>query len=167
MTVRKFVRTLLVLLTAITALLALLSCSRTLNDDIFSFAASDSAFTLVFPSDLGEIKCACTKKGALATAEIIYPTRSAGTVITYDGNVCTINIGETKIPLSEDAASKLTVVFDTIFRGADGASISRSADGKNTVVSYPDATLVLGENHAPTSVECGRIIAIEDFVISK
>lgn len=142
------------------ALLALLSCTKG-ERNIFAFSEGDCDFTLVFPSEIGEIRCLCARRDGIISGKIEAFSEKCPTV-TYDGN-CYITSGDVKIPLSPEASERFTAIFDTLFRGSEGAVSSRSDDGEFTVIKYGEDTVILNGEGFPVELNVGRKIGILDF----
>ncbi len=151
-------------LCAILASLSLTACRTAEETDIFAYTSADAIWQLVIESEYGEITLDCTKTGGVITAVISSPERSRGVAVRYDGMSCTLDADGMQIPLSAEAADGLTKIFDIMFRGAEGASIARSADGEETVVTYSLGKLTLGRNMLPASVTCGRCVKILSYL---
>ena len=55
--------------------------------------------------------------------------------------------------MSEEASVGLTSVFDLLFRGEDGVlSVKKSSDGLETVITYSDGVVTVGEDGLPVAV---------------
>lgn len=144
----------------IIALLTLLSCTKG-EKNIFAFSQGDCDFTLVFPSEIGEIRCLCTRRDGIIIGKIEAFSEKCPTV-TYDGN-CYLTSGDVKISLSPRASERFAAIFDTLFRGSEGAVSSKSSDGEFTVIKYGEDTLTLNGEGFPVELNVGRKIGILDF----
>ncbi len=141
------------------------ACDRDARN-IFAFTERDASFTLTVESEYGDISCSCTREGELITATVFSPERSAGCTVTVRGSACTLSVGGADIALSNEAAAPLTCIFDLMFRGDSGATVSKSADGESTVISYEDGKLTLDGELMPAEVNCGRKVKISSYLIS-
>ncbi len=136
------------------------------DTNIFGFTEHDASFTLTVESEYGDISCSCTREGELITATVTSPERSAGCTVTVSGSACTLSVSGADIALSAEAAAPLTCIFELMFRGDSGATVSKSADGQSTVVSYADGALTLDGGLMPAEVNCGRRVKISSYLIS-
>lgn len=132
--------------------------------DIFAFSECGATFTLIFPSENGDVTLSCTRDGVSYTAKIVSPERSRDITIVSDSGAVTVCAGEVKIPLSEAAAQHFSCIFDVMYRGDVGATVTRSGDGECTLISYDDGVLTLDENGIPTEIDVGRIVKIKDYL---
>lgn len=162
---------------AASALLAVLpavfcGCGAADADELFVYCGAPAEFSLIFPSQYGDVTCDAVKNGDTVVLKVRSPERSAGVAVTCGAAGCTIEADGTVIPLSENAASALTNVIRTICSGeAESSAPTRSADGTETVISYPYGTLTLNENLMPCRVECAavngenRTVRIENYTL--
>lgn len=151
-------KTIVCVMCAVVMLIPLHGCAKSGGRDIFTYAAHDAEFSLVFPSETGDLECSVVRGGNIFSLRIVSPARSSNFSAVCDGVSCKLvpladdGTPSVEIPLSESASAPLVRIFSLITRGSEGAQVSKSADGETTVVTYSDGTVVLGSDSLPVSV---------------
>ena len=163
---------LLALMPALSALL-LCGCGSVHTPAVFGYVSCDARFEVEFPSRTDTVVCSAERKDGKVSLTVITPERSADlrVISSPDGCVIIPKDGGDGIPLSSRASEGLTEVFALLYRGSDGSeSISRSADGQSTVITYPDGCVTVGADMLPTSVEisggCVRTVVINGYTVT-
>ena len=120
---------------------------------IFDYTRYAADFALVFPSEAGDVECSVSRNEECVYLTVVKPERSAYLSVELKGGNCLVHSSETVIPLSAEAARGLTAIFDLLYRGDNGVrSVKKSSDGLETVITYDDGSVVLGEDRLPVAV---------------
>lgn len=155
-----------VIFAALTAVFSA-GCSKQSDSGIFTYAASDAEFGMIFSSagsESGEVECVCVKKDGTYSLRVAKPERTASLVIVCDGKSVTLTPvagdggASCAIRLSEQAAEPLLALFGILSHGRENSSVSVSPDGEERIVTYQNGTLTLRDDAAgnivPTLVSC-------------
>ncbi len=120
---------------------------------IFDYTRYTADFVAVFPSEYGDVECSVTRDEDTIALSVVKPERSSYLAAEIRGGVCAITSPVENLPLSAEAARGLTAVFDLLYRGDNGVrSVKKSSDGLETVITYEDGAVILGEDKLPVSV---------------
>lgn len=162
---------LLALIPTLSALL-LCGCRSVHTPAVFGYVSCDARFEVEFPSRTDTVICSVERKDGTLSLTVVTPERSADLRVISSPDRCVIipKDGGDGIPLSSRASEGLTEVFALLYRGSDGSeSISRSADGQSTVITYPDGCVTVGADMLPSSVEiigdCTRTVTISGYTV--
>lgn len=169
-----FIRKNLLVFCAALALIAVMftGCKGAASPAVFGYTSCDAEFTIVFPSDTGDVECSATRSGGTVALTVKRPDRSAKLKVICSPDGCVIvPAGGEGIPLSSSAAEGLRKVFDILYRGDDGNTvITRTEDGSGTTITYDDGSVTVNGDLLPTLVEIGgeemRKVMIPDYRIT-
>ncbi len=138
-----------------------ISCTADSSTDggLMKYAGENVTYTATFEEGMTG---RCERSGGTTVLRMTSPERLAGLTVTYDGATCSVGVEGMDIPLSADVAAGLTDVFDLLAR-EDGVP-TKSPDGTQTVVTFADGTVTVGEDGVPVKVTVGeREINIGDW----
>ena len=120
---------------------------------IFEYTRYPASFTATFSSEYGEVECDVTRSGENVTLSVKSPERSSYVSVAIRGKQCVITSPVENLTLSAEASVGLTSVFDLLFRGEEGVlSVKKSSDGLETVITYSDGVVTVGEDGFPVAV---------------
>ena len=168
--------------------LPLLSCSRDPGgpgDTLELLAASDAAFTAVFPAANGmedyDVTCSGVKSGSRIELTVLTPARSADAVIRLDLTANTCGIASPgyadAIPVDPAAARAVLSVFAGLCGAEEpeaGEAVSafrRSSDGEETLIRFPSSELALDAGGMPVRIVSpdasgnARTVLIRDYTL--
>lgn len=153
-------------------LISICGCGTADAEELLAYRNLPAEFSMIFPSQYGDVTCDASRNGDTVVLTVRTPERSVGVTVTYSDAGCTVEADGSVIPLSENASAALLNVLRTIYsQETDIVTPTRSADGEETVISFPYGVLTLNENLLPCRVECAavngemRTVRIENYTL--
>ncbi len=130
------------------------------ESNLFGYTAGEADFTLAFPSVSGDtdaVLCACRRdENGNFSITVTSPERLADFTVQILDGVTSAGLGDTMIPLSDEASGGLTSLLAVL---TEEGTPTRSEDGNSTVIAAPSGTIILDENLNPAEITAnGRTV---------
>lgn len=119
--------------------LACVACSNTAPSSLFSYADKNAGYSLVLTESDSErsVSLDVTRRDGITEAKIVSPEPLNNVKILHDGSVTRVTSGELDIPLSEDAAKGVSVLFNALsFSDSSKASTDALTESGETSVKF-------------------------------